>query len=123
MNTNDLNDAHALLDAKEGASQPTRRTAMAATAGAGFAAAVLPVTGQTLVQTSIEGLTAGKIQIEVNGFSVPAYRAMPKGAISAPAKPAVADDSAYEKVITRLVLIPINLAASRSLNVATTALP
>jgi len=84
MNTNDLNDAHALLDAKEGASQPTRRTAMAATAGAGFAAAVLPVTGQTLVQTSVEGLTAGKIQIEVNGFSVPAYRAMPKGAISAP---------------------------------------
>jgi len=73
-----------LLDAKEGVSQPTRRTAMAATAGAGFAAAVLPVTAQTLVQTSADGLTAGKVNIEVNGFSVPAYRAMPKGATNAP---------------------------------------
>ena len=84
MNTNDLNDAHALLDAKEGASHPTRRSAMVATAGAGFAAAVLPVTGQTLVQTSVEGLLAGKVQIDVNGFAVPAYRAMPKGATNAP---------------------------------------
>lgn len=84
MNTNSLNDAQALLDAKEGDSQPTRRTAMAATAGAGFAAAVLPVAGQTLVQTSAEGLLAGKVQVEVNGFSVPAYRAMPKSATNAP---------------------------------------
>ena len=45
------------------------------------------------------------------------------GAISTPAKAAVADDSAYEKVITRPVLMPISLAASRSLKVATTALP
>ena len=84
MNTHTVNDAQALLDAKEGDSHPTRRTAIAATAGVGFAAAVLPVTGQTLVQTSAEGLLAGKVQIEVNGFSVPAYRAIPKGATSAP---------------------------------------
>lgn len=84
MNTNTLNDAQSLLNTKEGSTHPTRRTAIAATAGAGFAAAVLPVTAQTLVQTSAEGLTAGKVQIEVNGFSVPAYRAMPKGATSAP---------------------------------------
>jgi carboxymethylenebutenolidase len=57
---------------------------MAATAGAGFAAAVLPVTGQTLVQTSAEGLLAGEVQIEVGGFPVPAYRAMPQGATNAP---------------------------------------
>ena len=84
MNTNTLSDAQALLDAKEGSTHPTRRTAIAATAGAGFAAAVLPVTGQTLVQTSADGLTAGKVQIEVNGFPVPAYRAMPQGATNAP---------------------------------------
>ncbi len=84
MNTNSLNDAQALLDAKEGGTHPTRRTAMAATAGAGFAAAVLPVTGQTLVQTSAEGLLAGEVQIEVGGFPVPAYRAMPQGATNAP---------------------------------------
>ncbi len=45
------------------------------------------------------------------------------GAISTPAKAAVSDDSAYEKVMTRPVLMPISLAASRSLKVATTALP
>ena len=84
MNTNTLNDAQALLDAKKDDSHPTRRTAIAATAGVGFAAAVMPVTGQTLVQTSAEGLQAGKVQIEVNGFAVPAYRAMPKGVTNAP---------------------------------------
>ena len=42
------------------------------------------MTGQTLVQTSADGLTAGKVQIEVNGFPVPAYRAMPQGATNAP---------------------------------------
>ena len=45
------------------------------------------------------------------------------GATSTPAKAAVSDDSAYEKVITRLVLMPMSPAASRSLDVATTALP
>ncbi len=45
------------------------------------------------------------------------------GAIRAPAKAAVAEDSAYEKVITRPVLMPIRPAASRSFEVATTALP
>ncbi len=84
MNTNTLNDAQALLHAKEDDSHPTLRTAIAATAGVGFAAAVMPVTGQTLVQTSSEGLQAGKVQIEVNGFAVPAYRAIPKGVTNAP---------------------------------------
>ena len=45
------------------------------------------------------------------------------GAISTPANAAVSDDSAYENVITRPVLMPISAAASRSLAVATTALP
>jgi len=84
MNSHTLDDAQALLDAKVGSAQPNRRTAMAATASVGFAAAVSPVTGQTLVQTSAEGLLAGKVQIEVNGFAVPAYRAMPQGASNAP---------------------------------------
>ena len=45
------------------------------------------------------------------------------GAISTPANAAVSDDKAYENVMTRPVLMPISLAASRSLKVATTALP
>src|SRR5262249_30293753 len=45
------------------------------------------------------------------------------GAISTPATAAVSDDSAYENVITSPVLMPINDAASRSFDVATTALP
>jgi carboxymethylenebutenolidase len=47
-------------------------------AGSGFAAAVLPVTAQTLT-TDAAGLEAGSVSIAVGGFQMPAYRAMPAG--------------------------------------------
>ena len=47
--------------------------------GSGFAAATLPVMAQTVVKTSTEGLTAGEVTIDVNGFRMPAYRAAPAG--------------------------------------------
>ena len=56
----------------------TRRAFVRATVGSGFAAAVLPVTAQTIKTDSI-GLTVGEVGIPVGGFRMPAYRAMPAG--------------------------------------------
>lgn len=53
-----------------------RRTLMASSL---FATAALPVAAQTLINTPAEGLLAGEVSIEVNGFAMPAYRAAPLG--------------------------------------------
>ncbi|WP_118181557.1 dienelactone hydrolase family protein [Paraburkholderia phosphatilytica] len=55
-----------------------RRTFIKAALGTGFAAAVLPVSAQT-IHTDSEGLEAGEIGFQSGGTLVPAYRAQPKG--------------------------------------------
>ena len=55
--------------------QPRLRTA-APPPGRGFAMAVTPVASST-VATSSEGLEAGPVVIDSNGFAMPAYRARP----------------------------------------------
>ena len=57
----------------------SRRDFVRAAVGSGFAAAVLPVTAQT-VKTDTAGLTAGEVTIAVGDFKMPAYRAMPASA-------------------------------------------
>lgn len=52
--------------------------------GTGFAAAVLPVTAQSVIKTDTEGLTAGEVTINVNGQNVPVYRAQPQGKTGLP---------------------------------------
>ncbi|MDH4479499.1 MAG: dienelactone hydrolase family protein [Rhodoferax sp.] len=84
MNENTMQDAHALLDARADEAQPSRRTALKAAAGASFAAAVMPIAAQTVVTTPSDGLLAGAVQIDVNGFALPAYRAAPVGVKNAP---------------------------------------
>ena len=61
---------------------PTRRDFVRAAVGTGFAAAVLPVTAQT-VRTDSAGLIAGEVTIPVGDFKLPAYRAMPAGTTAA----------------------------------------
>ena len=56
----------------------TRRAFVRTTVGSGFAAAVLPVTAQT-IKTDSTGLTVGEVSIAVGDFKMPAYRAMPAG--------------------------------------------
>ena len=46
--------------------------------GSGFARAVQPIVA-TAVATGTEGLVAGPVTIDSNGFAMPAYRAMPAG--------------------------------------------
>jgi carboxymethylenebutenolidase len=55
-----------------------RRDFLQTTVGAGFAAAVLPVTAQTIT-TDTAGLSAGAVTIPVGDFKMPAYRAAPAG--------------------------------------------
>lgn len=54
----------------------TRRTFVVTTLAGGFAAAVCPVSAETIT-TDASGLTAGEVKIPVTGGEMPAYRAMP----------------------------------------------
>jgi carboxymethylenebutenolidase len=63
---------------------PSRRTALKAALGVGYAAAAMPIMAQTAVKTSADGLTAGEITVDVGGFKVPAYRAAPAGKTNLP---------------------------------------
>jgi len=62
----------------------TRRTALKAALGVGFAAAAAPIMAQTAIKTNADGLTAGEVSIDVGGFKLPAYRAAPAGKTGLP---------------------------------------
>src|SRR5687768_395354 len=62
----------------------TRRTALKAALGVGYAAAAGPLIAQNAIRTPADGLTVGEISYEVNGFKVPAYRAAPAGKTGLP---------------------------------------
>jgi len=62
----------------------SRREFVRGSLGTGFAAAVLPVTAQTVVKTDAQGLEAGEVTIPVGDFKMPAYRAAPAGVRNAP---------------------------------------
>lgn len=57
----------------------TRRGFVQTSLGAGFAAAVLPVSAQTMIATDTQGLTAGEVKIPTRDGQMPGYRAMPAG--------------------------------------------
>ena len=84
MNRNQQQDAETLLT---GAAEPTRRTLLqtAAAASAVLAAAVSGgCAAAARQQTPSDGLDAGNILIDVNGFAMPAYRAAPAGKTGLP---------------------------------------
>jgi carboxymethylenebutenolidase len=62
----------------------SRRGFLKATLGTGFAAAVMPITAQTVIKTDTEGLTAGEVQLKVGDTVVPVYRAQPAGKTKLP---------------------------------------
>ncbi len=70
-------DFDALLPTQHGAAGATRRGALKAALGVGYAAAVLPALAQTAIKTSSQGLTTGDTTFDVNGFAVPAFYAKP----------------------------------------------
>lgn len=84
LNETQTRDLSALLPGSSTEQGATRRTALKAALGVGYAAAVLPTLAQTALRTSTEGLTAGEVTIDVNGFKMPAYRAAPAGKTGLP---------------------------------------
>lgn len=81
-------DFDALVPGRTTVAGASRRTALRVALGAGFgvgyAAATLPVAAQTAVQTPADGLVAGKVEIDVGGFKLPAFRAAPEGKTGLP---------------------------------------
>ncbi|MBQ0917144.1 dienelactone hydrolase family protein [Hydrogenophaga aromaticivorans] len=84
LNADFITDSRALLDARDVGATATRRTALKAALGMGYAAAALPIMAQTAIKTPADGLTAGEVMIDVNGFQMPAYRAAPAGKTGLP---------------------------------------
>jgi carboxymethylenebutenolidase len=85
MNQADLIvDSQALLDARTLGDGATRRTALKAALGVGYAAAALPIMAQTAIKTPSDGLTVGEVMVDVNGFKMPVYRAAPAGKTGLP---------------------------------------
>lgn len=78
------NDFDSLLPGRSTEEGATRRTALKAALGVGYAAAAAPLMAQTAIRTPADGLTVGEITYEVNGFKVPAYRAAPAGRTGLP---------------------------------------
>ena len=79
-----VSDVQALVPGHTTEDGPTRRTALKAAVGVGYAAAVSPIMAQTAIKTPADGLTAGDVTIDVNGFKMPAYRAAPAGKTNLP---------------------------------------
>ena len=80
-------DVHSLLPGRSTEAGATRRTALQAALGLGtlgYAAAAAPLMAQTAISTPADGLDAGMVHYEVNGFQVPAYRAAPAGKTGLP---------------------------------------
>lgn len=77
-------DFDSLLPGQSNEAGASRRTALKAALGVGYAATAMPIMAQTAVKTSSEGLTTGEIVYEVNGFKVPAFRAQPAGKTNLP---------------------------------------
>jgi carboxymethylenebutenolidase len=79
MNKDLIDDTQALLGGHADANGTTRRFALKAAIGVGYAAAAMPIIAQTAIKTPVAGLVAGEVTIDVNGFKMPAYRSAPAG--------------------------------------------
>ena len=77
-------EVNALLPGQSTEAGGTRRTALKVAVGVGYAASVMPIMAQTAIKTSTDGLVAGEVTIDVNGFKMPAYRAAPAGKTNLP---------------------------------------
>ncbi len=84
MNHNLLEDTQALLGGRMGEAMATRRAALKAALGVGYAAAAAPVMAQTAIKTPVTGLVSGEVTIDVHGFKMPAYRSAPAGKTGLP---------------------------------------
>lgn len=79
LNKDHIGDISALLPGQTSEAGPSRRTALKAALGVGYAASAMPIMAQTAIKTSSDGLSTGEAIYDVAGFSVPFFFAMPEG--------------------------------------------
>ena len=84
MNDSLIQDATALLAPAKTFETTDRRAWLKTALGVGYAASCLPLSAQTAVRTSSEGLVCGEVMVNVNGFQMPVYRSMPMGKTQCP---------------------------------------
>ena len=84
LSNDQKNDFDALLPGQSTVDGASRRTALKAALGVGYAATAMPIMAQTAIKTSADGLKTGTTTFEVNGFKVPAFYAAPAGKTSLP---------------------------------------
>lgn len=84
LNNDQKNDFDSLLPGQSTEAGASRRTALKAALGVGYAAAAMPIMAQTAIKTSAEGLKTGEAMVEVNGFKVPVFYAAPAGKTKLP---------------------------------------
>ena len=84
LNNDQKSEFDALLPGQSTEAGASRRTALKAALGVGYAAAALPIMAQTAIKTSADGLKTGQTTFEVNGFKVPAFYAAPAGKTNLP---------------------------------------
>ena len=84
LNIDLKNEFDALLPGQSTDAGASRRTALKAALGVGYAAAAMPIMAQTAIKTSADGLKTGQITFEVNGFKVPVFYAAPAGKTNLP---------------------------------------
>lgn len=77
-------EIQSLLPGQSTGQGATRRTALKAALGVGYAAAVMPISAQTAVNTPADGLEVGEVMVEVAGHPVPVYVAKPAGKTNLP---------------------------------------
>jgi carboxymethylenebutenolidase len=78
------NEFDSLLPGTTTENGATRRTALKAALGVGYAASTMPIMAQTAIKTSGEGLATGEGIYDVDGFTVPFYYAHPAGKTNLP---------------------------------------
>ena len=84
LNNDQKNEFDALLPGQSTEAGASRRTALKAALGVGYAAAAMPIMAQTAIKTPSDGLKTGETTYEVNGFKVPAFYAAPTGKTDLP---------------------------------------
>ena len=84
LNQDQKTEFDALLPGQTTEAGATRRTALKAALGVGYAATAMPIMAQTAIKTSADGLKTGETTFEVNGFKVPAFYAAPAGKTNLP---------------------------------------
>ena len=84
LNTDLKTEFDALLPGQSTDAGASRRTALKAALGVGYAAAAMPIMAQTAIKTSADGLKTGQTTFEVNGFKVPVFYAAPAGKTNLP---------------------------------------